>query len=463
MLIQNTELEGKNVVDLRFRQGLVSAISDSLSPEPGERLIDARGGALLPGLHDHHIHLHAFAAARSSVICGPPQVTDIGQLGEALNAETGSDWVRGISYHDSVAGEIDRWQLDELISNRPVRIQHRSGKMWIVNSVAAEILELEDNRHLAGIECDENGRPNGRLFRLDGWLRSKTGSQGPPNVEFVSKQLASYGVTGITDATPSNSAEDVDVFVKAIENKQLLQDVLIMGDLELSTPVHRFVKCGAYKILLDEHRLPDIEDLIQGIAVAHERQRPVAIHCVTRTELIFALSAIIAAGHFPGDRVEHASVTPDEALPLMQRAQVAVVTQFGFIKERGDQYLRDVKPQDHELLYRGKAFLDAGVSLAGSSDAPYGSPDPWLAMRAAVERTSSNGKCIGAAEKLTPEQALVLFTTSPELPGSSTRMVALGEAADFCLLDRCWASARARLDCRDVLATVKDGELIYCR
>jgi len=463
VLIQNAELEGKRVVDLRCRQGLVSAIADSLSPEPGERLIDAKGGALLPGLHDHHIHLHALAAARMSVICGPPQVTDIGLLEQALNAETGSGWLRGISYHDSVAGAIDRWRLDELVSNRPVRIQHRSGKMWMVNSMAAEILELEANKYLAGIECGENGRPNGRLFRLDDWLRSRIENQAPPNVESISKQLASYGVTGISDATPANSVKDVDIFIRAIENKQLLQSVLIMGNLDLLTPTHRFVKCGAYKILLDEHSLPEIEDLIQRIAIAHARQRPVAIHCVTRTELIFALSSIIAAGHYPGDRIEHASITPDEALPLMQQAQVAVVTQFGFIKERGDQYLSDVEPQYHELLYRGKSFLDAGVPLAGSSDAPYGSPDPWLVMRASVERTSLNGSCIGAAEKLTPEHALALFTTHAELPGASTRMIALGEAADFCLLDRCWNSARTRLDCRDVLATIKDGEQIYCR
>lgn len=462
MLIQNAELEGRQVVDVRCSQGLVSAICASLPPEPGELLIDAKGGALLPGLHDHHIHLHALAAAHSSVICGPPQVTDPGQLKQALNAETGSGWIRGISYHDSVAGEIDRLLLDQLVSNRPVRIQHRSGKMWIVNSMAADILGLDSNKHLAGIECDKNGRANGRLFRLDDWLRSRTKSQ-PPNLAAVSKQLASYGVTGVSDATPANSAKDAEIFVTAIDNKQLLQSVLIMGDLDLSTPAHRLVKCGAYKILLDEYRLPDIEDLIKRIATAHARQRPVAIHCVTRTELIFALSSIITAGHFAGDRIEHASITPDEAIPLMQRAQVAVVTQFSFIKERGDQYLRDVAPQHHELLYRGRAFLDAGVPLAGSSDAPYGSPDPWLAMRTAVDRTSLNGICIGKAEKLTAEQALALFTTHAELPGASTRMIAPGEPADFCLLDRCWNSARDRLNCNDVLATIKDGEPIYFR
>ena len=463
MLIKNAELDGNRVADVRCRQGVLSEIADSLDPFPGEALIDAKGGALLPGLHDHHIHLHALAAAHSSAVCGPPQVTDIRQLAAVLSTQPGTGWIRGIAYHDSVAGELNRWRLDALVSDRPVRIQHRSGKLWIVNSVAADILELENNRGLDGIECDDSGRPNGRLFRLDEWMRSKMGLLDPPDLTVVSRQLASYGVTGVTDATPGNSRVEAAAFIQAIEENTLLQRILIMGDMSLPAIIHRFAKRGAYKILLDEYRLPNIDRLTAEISEAHAQQRPVAIHCVTRTELIFALSCIRAAGQYPGDRIEHASVAPDEAIPLMRETGVAVVTQYGFIKERGDQYLVDVEPQDHRLLYRARTFLDAGVPLAGSSDAPYGMSDPWSAMRAAVKRASSNGQCIGAGEKLTPEQALALFIASPELPGSATRRVALGEVADFCLLSRCWGDARHRLDCCDVLATVKDGEPIYCR
>jgi predicted amidohydrolase YtcJ len=463
VLIKNTQLNGRDMVDLRCERGLITEIRDYLEPRAHEALIDARGGALLPGLHDHHIHLHALAAAHSSVICGPPQVTDIEQLELALNAKAGGDWVRGIAYHESVAGELDRRVLDKLVGDRPVRIQHRSGKMWMVNSTAADILELEKNKAMDGIVCDEDGHPNGRLFRLDEWLRSKTGSWGPPDVELVSRQLASYGITGITDATAGNSAEEMDLFTRAVDENRLLQRVLVMGTLELPGTDHRFVERGACKILLDEHKLPDVEELVRVIATAHERKRAVAIHCVTRTELVFALSSMIAAGHYRGDRIEHASVTPDEVLPLMREAQVCVVTQFGFLKERGDQYLEDVEPQYHQLLYRGKAFLDAGIPLAGSSDAPYGSHDPWLTMRAAVERTSGKGKSLGAQERITPEQALALFTGGADVPGISTRKIAIGEVADLCLLDCSWSIARTRLDCRNVLATVKDSKLIYSR
>ena len=48
MLIKNAELDGNRVADVRCRQGVLSEIADSLDPFPGEALIDAKGGALLP-------------------------------------------------------------------------------------------------------------------------------------------------------------------------------------------------------------------------------------------------------------------------------------------------------------------------------------------------------------------------------------------------------------------------------
>lgn len=463
MLIRNAELDASRLVDLRCERGVVSEIGDSLSQRPGEELIDACGGALLPGLHDHHIHLHAFAAAHSSVLCGPPKVTNFTQLQAALTAAPGSGWIRGIGYHNCVAGELDRWKLDAMVDDRPVRIQHRSGKLWVLNSAAAEILELERYSALTGVECSPDGSANGQLFRLDEWLRLQLGSSGWPDLSAVSRQLASFGVTGITDATPGNSVEEADVFLRAIEDKKLLQRVLLMGDLQLPELQQRYVGRGAYKILLDELRLPELNKFIADIELAHSQSRAVAIHCVTRTELIFALSALIEAGSFPGDRIEHASLAPDDALALMQEAKVSVVTQHGFIAERGDQYLLDVAAQDHKLLYRGSAFLEAGLPLAGSSDAPYGSADPWLSMRAAVARRTAGGELIGQQEVLTPEQALALFTSYPERPGVASRRVAVSESADFCLLDRGWRVARERLLADDVVATVKDGKPIYKR
>ena len=63
LLIENAEINGARAA-LRIRDGRIADLGPTLGPESGEARLDARAGALLPGLHDHHIHLLALAAAR---------------------------------------------------------------------------------------------------------------------------------------------------------------------------------------------------------------------------------------------------------------------------------------------------------------------------------------------------------------------------------------------------------------
>ena len=134
-----------------------------------------------------------------------------------------------------------------------------------------------------------------------------------------------------------------------------------------------------------------------------------------------------------------------------------MVTQPNFVRERGDAYRVDVTPRDRSWLYRCRAFLEVGIPVGGGTDAPFGDPDPWAAMRAAVDRRTLGGAELGRDERITPEQALALFTTTAQAPGGAVRRVAAGERADLCLLDRPWADARETLDASHVIATFRDG------
>ncbi|MCK9563818.1 MAG: hypothetical protein M0R02_13995, partial [Bacteroidales bacterium] len=74
LLIRHAQLYSGEVVDVRVEAGVIAALGESLPSRPGEHLVEASGGLLLPGLQDHHLHLFATAAARESLVCGPPQV-----------------------------------------------------------------------------------------------------------------------------------------------------------------------------------------------------------------------------------------------------------------------------------------------------------------------------------------------------------------------------------------------------
>lgn len=450
MLIARAEIAGARVADLRIENGRITAIGQ-LAPRPREPVLDLAGGAALPGLHDHHIHLLAYAAALDSVACGPPDVRTPEQLIEALGrAQPGQDgWVRGVGYHESVAGDLDRHWLDAHLLDVPVRIQHRSGRLWMVNGAALQLLEGAADSPLPLHEA-------GRFYDKDETLGRLWGVSTPP-VEKASRRLAAYGVTGLTDLTPRNDSAAVATIARLQSNGALLQRIRVGGVLEMGDGLP-----GPVKVHLHESSLPEFGSVCDLVRAGHERQRAVAVHCVTEAELVFALAAFREAGTRIGDRIEHASVTPPILLEQIRELGLIVVTQPHFVAERGDAYRSAFAPREQAWLYRCRAFLDMGIPLAGGSDAPYGHADPWRAMRAAVTRQTASGAAFGADERLSPEEALALFLGSLAVP-HVPRSIEVGAQADLCLLDRPWRRARVRLDSACVLATVRAGELIHGR
>jgi len=471
VLIRNAELDyGRCVVDLRLRGNRIVEIGDALKAGDAESVTDARGAAVLPGLHDHHIHLFALAASLNSVHCGPPAVQDKEALRTTL-AETGAGpngWIRGDAYHESVAGELDRHRLDELRDDLPLRIQHRSGAMWFLNTRALERLgaDRDPADAPAGLERDAEGKATGRLFRCDAWIRQRMGATGPPALEEVGRRLASLGITGCTDATAANSREEFAVLKAAQSRGALPVNLLVMGSEDLlqidkSKSGQESIHPGALKILLDDVALPTFEALAGRMSDAHAAKRPVAVHCVTRVQLLVALAAWNKAGARPGDRIEHAAICPPETASEIARAGISVVTQPIFVHDRGDRYLADVDSQDIPWLYRCRGLVEANIPLAAGSDAPYGDVDPWKAMLAAVERRTGSGAVLGDAETLSPERAVELFTTPLDAPGGAPRRIAEHRPADLCVLTKPWAQVRTSFSSSYVAVTVHAGVVTY--
>ncbi|MAI81069.1 MAG: hydrolase [Deltaproteobacteria bacterium] len=464
MLIQDAEIQGE-ISQVRLRSGKITAIGPDLEPDPSESVMHARGGALLPGLQDHHIHLLALAAATESVPCGPPQINDQEALKRALKEHASNlqpaQWLRGVGYHESVNGELDRNRLDALIDSHPVRIQHRSGALWILNSRALAEITPASGIFPDGAEKDEQGRLTGRLYRADAWLRSQLGPRSLPPLSEVGQKLASFGVTGVCDATPANGQSELEAFARARASGALPQNLLLMGHTELPASPYPGIERGAVKYMLDENALPAEDDLIAQIKDAHGQGRGMAFHCVTRTELVIALNALERAGATAWDRIEHASITPPDLLDWLARLPIAVVTQPNFIFERGDAYTVSVESRDQPWLYRCAGFLHAGVPLAGGTDAPFGEPNPWAAMQAAVERRSASGTLLSLEEALSPEAALRLFQSPLGSPGRKSNSIQVGQPADLLLLKVPWSRARDRLDAADLQATWVDGQQIW--
>jgi predicted amidohydrolase YtcJ len=251
----------------------------------------------------------------------------------------------------------------------------------------------------------------------------------------VAAELAAFGITAVTDATPDLDSEAVSAFDRAVRDGTVPQRVHLLG-APLDSPIENpRLSAGPYKIVIADSGLPGLAELAGRIRAAHEHGRPVAVHCVTREALLLLLAALDEAGPpFEGDRVEHAALVPAEVIEGIARRGLRVVTQPGFIADRGDDYLRDVPSEDHQDLYRCASLQAAGVPVALSSDAPYGPVDPWQVMDAAVHRRCRSGTVAGAAERITPLAAVHAYLAPPERPGGPVRQVRPGAVADLVLL-----------------------------
>jgi predicted amidohydrolase YtcJ len=453
LTIRNVEVAGRPGLDVRIAAGRIVEIGPRL-PRGGEEL-DGCGGALIPGLCDHHIHLFGLAAQAVSVpvedALAPAGFA--ARIAQAAAARPPGAWIRVTGYHETLAGDLNRADLDRLAPRHPLRVQHQTGSLWILNSLALAALGEGDDP--PGLD-----RESGRLWRADAWLRSRL-REAPPPLAPIGARLAACGITALTDASVTMDAEGAGRLAEAHRAGHLPQRLTLMSGSPLEAPADGAFAVGPVKVLLDDHSLPDLDDFVARIAAARVQRRPVAVHCVTAGELALALAAFETAGSRVGDRIEHGGVIPPDAIATLKRLKLAVVTQPAFIHDRGDRYAAEVAPQDRPDLYRLKSLLDAGVPVAASSDAPYATPDPWAGIAAAFARRSRGGVDLGLAERVDAARALSLYLGEPAAPGRVPRRVVPGALADLCLLDAPLAQALRAPSAARVRATLVGGVRVH--
>jgi predicted amidohydrolase YtcJ len=289
-------------------------------------------------------------------------------------------------------------------------VQHRSGALWVLNSRALEATGFDE--------------PTGRLFGMDDVLRERIPPDEPLDLATVGRRFIRTGVTGVTDATPTDRPEDVELLAASR-----------LHVLAMSAPTLTFEDAGPAKLILADHGLPGLDEVVDAVRTAHADRRPIAVHCVTAAGLVLAIAAWDEAGAAEGDRIEHGSVIPPELIPTIAHHRLTVVTQPNFVAERGDDYLADVDEHDLPSLYRCRSLLDGGVPVAFGTDAPFGNPDPWRAIKAAVERRTTTGAVVGEDERIDAARALDMFLGDPRRPGGPPRRVETGTPADLVLLD----------------------------
>jgi predicted amidohydrolase YtcJ len=127
---------------------------------PATRVIDARGGSVVPGFNDAHVHFVSGGFSLADVdLAG---LTTLREVQAAIStfaaAHPGDGWVkgRGWLYAPFPGGSPTKAQLDEVVPDRPAVMRCYDGHSVWVNSKALA---------LAGITRDTPNPPNGEIVK----------------------------------------------------------------------------------------------------------------------------------------------------------------------------------------------------------------------------------------------------------------------------------------------------------
>jgi predicted amidohydrolase YtcJ len=136
-------------------------------------------------------------------------------------------------------------------------------------------------------------------------------------------------------------------------------------------------------------------------------------------------------------RIEHCTVVNDEILTRM-RALGAIAVPFGsYVAFHGDKLPRWYGEERLGRMFAHRSFLDAGVTVAGSSDYGCGPFEPLLGIQSCVTRKARDGQVLGGNQRISAQEALRLYTVgSAEATGEEhvKGRLAPGYLADFVVL-----------------------------
>lgn len=461
---------------------------------PATELIDCGGKTVVPGFHDAHCHVVSYAESLVNVDVSPAFVRSIegiiGKIKEVAELVPPGTWVRAAGYNEFYLDEKrhpTRQDLDRATFSHPVKLAHRSGHAYVLNSPAMSLAGItnETEEPPGGlIERDlETGEPNGLLYGMGPYLNrvvpALSDSEMANAIAQAGKRLLSLGVTSVQDASPGNGLERWQQFL-AWKRRGLFapRTVLMFNPSELNHLPLLNKRCrlstGSVKIVADEVRgslNPPQAELNTASASIHDRDLQIAIHAVEENTIDAAMEALRYAHdrypHPARHRVEHCSIcTPGTALRLASLGAM-VVTNPAFIYYSGERYLATVPGYQKEHLYAISTMLKAGLRVAAGSDAPVADPDPLIGIYAAVTRKAESGQEVLPAEAVSVLDALKLYTVNAAFScfrEGQVGTIAAGKYADLAVLnaDPSHVSPQDLKDLK-VDMTILAGKIVYRR
>jgi predicted amidohydrolase YtcJ len=139
-------IKGGRIVSIGARNAIVAERG------PGTEIIDAKGGTILPGFIDPHVHVVMGAMLSAFIDVRPFVCETIEQVMAKLKAGTAAAapgaWIMAKGFDPSITkgnANITRVELDAVAPANPLFMLNASGHLAYVNSKAIELAGVTEN------------------------------------------------------------------------------------------------------------------------------------------------------------------------------------------------------------------------------------------------------------------------------------------------------------------------------
>ncbi|MEJ2409035.1 MAG: amidohydrolase [Novosphingobium sp.] len=181
-------------------------------------VIDLKGEAVLPGLHD--MHVHPMGAGLEQFACrlmpGADAAAIAAQVAACAKLKKPGQWITGGNWIAAgfKPGQQNRQFLDKLAPGNPVMLNDEAHHSLWVNSMVLKLAGItRDTPNPAGgvIERDARGEPTGLLREtarslVDKIVPEPTDQEKRAALMLAANQMLSYGITSYTDALIDRSS-----------------------------------------------------------------------------------------------------------------------------------------------------------------------------------------------------------------------------------------------------------------
>ncbi|MEM2757203.1 MAG: amidohydrolase [Sulfolobales archaeon] len=479
---------------------------ESIINNLGGELIDLKGSTVMPGFVDSHLHLLSLGESlRSLDLRRCTSIEEVKRLLKDYSLRSNEYWLLGHGWDHELFKEkrlINRYDVDEIINDRPVLLTRICLHLATLNSKALELLRINERFPTSpNVLRDGNGLPTG-VIREDVLGRVIMELRDDINlvvneVTTGIKHLLANGVTSIGSVNCSLSEfqalqlirlEDrlhvrIGLYLSSeyIELIEKLRIIRGLGDDKLRIlGVKVFIdgSLGARTALLNEPydddpnnfgvQVTSEETLNKILHTASKYKLQVASHAIgdRAIDLVLKSYALLDNVKESRHRIEHMSIVRDEQINLAKSLGVTAVVQPRFLLS--DWWVIErVGLKRVKYIYPFKKICNS-LPTGFSSDAPVEPPNPWEAIYAAITRGEYDGiplsyikdnesvDILNALHAHTLGSAYVLFLE--DLTGT----LEVGKKADFIVVDK----DPLEIDAKEikkikVLATYVDGRKVY--